>query len=192
MSTKMLVEMRDLMRWRHYSIHAERVYCHWVTRYVHFHNMQARDDLPDRERKIEARLTHLARDLQVASSTRIQVMNALVFLYKHLLKQPLSGGIDAHRARRRARIPVVLTREDTARVDRIDVRSAPARRQASVRVGLAHHGMPPDPGPGPGPGPGDEGPHVLHPTSCSMLATESQAHWMTSRTNVDPFQSRSS
>ena len=43
-------------------------------------------------------------------------MNALVFLYKHVLKQPLSGEINADRARKQSRIPVVLTREETARV----------------------------------------------------------------------------
>ena len=43
-------------------------------------------------------------------------MNALVFLYKHVLEQPLSGEINADRARRKVRIPVVLTREETARV----------------------------------------------------------------------------
>ena len=43
-------------------------------------------------------------------------MNALVFLYRHVLKQPLSGEINADRARRNATIPVVLTREETARV----------------------------------------------------------------------------
>ena len=78
--------------------------------------MQSRDDLRHGEEKIEAFLTHLARDRQVAASTQNQAMNALVFLYKHVLKQPLSGEINADRARRKVRIPVVLTREETARV----------------------------------------------------------------------------
>ena len=116
MSTKLLDEMRDLMRRRHYSIHTERAYRDWVKRYVRFHNMQSRDDLRPGEEKIEAFLTHLARDRQVAASTQNQAMNALVFLYKHVLKQPLSDEINADRARRKVKIPVVLTREETARV----------------------------------------------------------------------------
>ena len=116
MSTRLLDEMRNLMRRRHYSIHAERAYRDWVKRYVRFHNMQSRDDLRHGEEKIEAFLTHLARDRQVAASTQNQAMNALVFLYKHVLKQPLSGEINADRARKQPRIPVVLTREETARV----------------------------------------------------------------------------
>ena len=116
MSTRLLDEMRDLMRRRHYSIHTERAYLDWVKRYVRFHNMQSRDDLRHGEEKIEAFLTHLARDRQVAASTQSQAMNALVFLYKHVLEQPLSGEINADRARKQPRIPVVLTREETARV----------------------------------------------------------------------------
>ena len=116
MATRLLDEMRDLMRRRHYSIHTERAYRDWVKRYVRFHNMQSRDDLRPGEEKIEAFLTHLARDRQVAASTQNQAMNALVFLYKHVLEQPLSGEINADRARRKVRIPIVLTREETARV----------------------------------------------------------------------------
>ena len=116
MSTRLLDEMRDLMRRRHYSIHTERAYRDWIRRYVRFHNMQSRDDLRHGEKKIEAFLTHLARDRQVAASTQSQAMNALVFLYRHVLEQPLSGEINADRARKRPRIPVVLTREETARV----------------------------------------------------------------------------
>ena len=52
----------------------------------------------------------------MAASTQNQAMNALVFLYKHVLGQPLSGEVNADRARRNARIPVVLTREETARM----------------------------------------------------------------------------
>ena len=116
MATKLLDEMRTLMRRRRYSIHTERAYRDWVKRYVRFHNMQSRGDLRHGEEKIEAFLTHLARDRQVAASTQNQAMNALVFLYKHVLKQPLSGEINADRARKQSRIPVVLTRKETARV----------------------------------------------------------------------------
>ncbi len=53
MATKLLDEMRDLMRRRHYSIHTERAYRDWVKRYARFHNMQSRDDLHPGEEKIE-------------------------------------------------------------------------------------------------------------------------------------------
>ena len=116
MSARLHDEMRNLMRRRHYCIHTETAYRNWVKRNVRFHNMQSRDDLHHGEEKIEAFLTYLARDRQVPTSAQNQAMNALVFLYKHVLEQPLSGEINADRARKQSRIPVVLTREETARV----------------------------------------------------------------------------
>ena len=116
MSIRLLDEMRDLVRRRHYFIHTERTCRDWLKRYFRFHNTQSRDDLRHVAEKIEAFLTHLARERQVAAFTRNQAMNALVFLFRHVLNQPLSGEINADRARRQPRIPVVLTRGETARV----------------------------------------------------------------------------
>jgi len=78
--------------------------------------MRSRADLRDGEKKIEAFLNHLAIDLHVAPSTQNQAMNALVFLYKHVLKEPLDGEINAERAPKRLKLLVVLTRKETARV----------------------------------------------------------------------------
>jgi len=78
--------------------------------------MKSRDDLSEGEKKIETYLTFLARDRNVAPSTQNQALNALVFLYKHVLKQPLNEKINAERAARKIKIPVVLTREETKRI----------------------------------------------------------------------------
>ena len=116
MSSRILDEMRDVMRRRHYSIRTERAYCDWVKRYALHFNMQSRADLRDGERKIEEYLTFLARDRNVAPSTQNQALNALVFLYKHVLKQPLKDSINAERAAKKVKIPVVLTRDETKRI----------------------------------------------------------------------------
>lgn len=116
MSVKLLEEMHRTMRRRHYSIHTEHSYCSWTKRYILFHKMRSRDDLRDGERKIESFLNHLAIDLHVAPSTQNQAMNALVFMYKHVLKQPLDKEINAERAPKRVKIPVVLTREEAAQI----------------------------------------------------------------------------
>ena len=86
---KLLDQIRNVLRLHHYSIHTERAYLDWIRRYVHFHQMRSREDLADGERKIEAFLTDLAVRGQVAASTQNQAMNALVFLYKKVLAQPL-------------------------------------------------------------------------------------------------------
>ena len=78
--------------------------------------MRSRADVRNGEKKIEAFLNHLAIELHVAPSTQNQAMNALVFLYKHVLKEPLDGEINAERAPKPLKLPVVFTREETARV----------------------------------------------------------------------------
>ena len=113
---KLLDEVRDIMRLHHYSIHTERTYCGWIKRYIQYHSMTSREELINGEAKIEAFLTHLAVDKALSPSTQNQAMNALVFLHKHVLKRPLDGNINAVRARKKVNIPVVMTREEVARV----------------------------------------------------------------------------
>ena len=115
-SRKILDEVRDVMRLHHYSIHTERSYCDWIKKYVQFHGMNSRDDLKRGEKKIEAFLTHLAVNNNVAPSTQNQAMNALVFLYKKVLKNPLDEEINATRANKKINVPVVMTREETSKV----------------------------------------------------------------------------
>jgi integron integrase len=110
---KILDEVRDVLRLHHYSIHTERTYCDWIRRYIRFHKMVSREDLIDGEAKIESFLTHLAVHANVAPATQNQAMNALVFLYRKVLKQELSGVINAIRAKKKENIPVVLSRSET-------------------------------------------------------------------------------
>ncbi len=116
MSRKLLDEMRHVMRRKHYSLRTEKAYCDWVKRYVRYHGMRSRDDLGGAEEKIEAFLTHLAVDRQVAPATQNQAMNALVFLYKQVLGVALDKKIDAVRAPRRINVPVVLSADEVARI----------------------------------------------------------------------------
>jgi len=66
MSSKILDDMRDVKRRRHYSIRTKRRYCEWVKRFVLHFNMKSRNDLTEGEKKIEMYLTFLARDRNVA------------------------------------------------------------------------------------------------------------------------------
>jgi len=120
MSTKpgktLLEETRETMRRLHYSIHTERAYCDWITRYIRFHHLQEKAALLMKpEKKVEDFLTHLAVRANVAVSTQNQAFNALIFLYKKVLDHPLEG-IEATRTRKEKRIPVVLTRDEVKQV----------------------------------------------------------------------------
>ena len=82
---KLLDQVRQVLRLHHYSIHTERAYLEWIVRYVRFHRMRSRDDLFPPEPNIEAFLTDLAVNGNVAAATQNQAMNALVFPYKRVL-----------------------------------------------------------------------------------------------------------
>jgi hypothetical protein len=89
------------MRVKHYSIPTERNYTEWIKRYVQFHKMLSRDDLDGGEEKIKKFLTHLAIQANVAPATQNQAMNALIFLYKKILKIELKVEINAVRAKKK-------------------------------------------------------------------------------------------
>ena len=80
---KLLEQVRDTLRLKHYSIRTENSYISWIKRYILFHNKRQPKDM--RKHEIEVFLTHLAVDLKVASSTQNQAFNALLFLYREVL-----------------------------------------------------------------------------------------------------------
>ncbi len=79
------IHTEEKLRVRHYSIHTERCYCDWIKKYILFHKMTSRRDLAGGEEKLERFLTHLAVHKNVAPATQNQAMNAILFLYKHVL-----------------------------------------------------------------------------------------------------------
>ena len=112
---KLLEQVREVLRLRHYSIRTERCYSDWIRRYIRFHKMRSREELSGGEGKIELFLSDLAVNGHVAASTQNQAFNALLFLYREVLHQDL-GNIQAVRADRPARVPVVLTAEEARQV----------------------------------------------------------------------------
>ena len=103
---KLLDQMREVMRLKHYSIRTEQSYCDWVRRYVGFHQMRSREDMLPPEPKMEAFLSDLAVKGNVAVSTQNQAFNALLFVYREVLHVPV-GQIESVRATRPVRVPAV-------------------------------------------------------------------------------------
>lgn len=110
---KLLDRVREILRVKHYSIRTEAAYLSWIKRYILFHNMRHPKTMGTPE--IEAFLTHLAVQNNVAASTQNQALCALLFLYKEVLHQEI-GSVDAVRAKKPKRLPVVLSREEVERV----------------------------------------------------------------------------
>jgi integron integrase len=112
---KLLEQVREVMRLKHYSIRTETSYSDWIRRYVKFHGMKSREELQPAEEKMELFLSDLAVNGHVAASTQNQAFNALLFLYREILHQPL-GQVQALRADRPVRVPVVLTVDEVREV----------------------------------------------------------------------------
>jgi integron integrase len=110
---KLLDQVRDALRLKHYSIRTENSYVDWIRRYILFHHKRHPAEMGAAE--IEAFLTHLAVEEHVAASTQNQALSALLFLYREVLHQDL-GPIDALRARKPKRLPTVLTRDEVQRL----------------------------------------------------------------------------
>jgi len=111
---KLLEQVRETLRLKHYSIRTEEAYVHWIKRFILFHNK--RHPLEMGLPEIQAFLTHLAVKERVAASTQNQALAAILFLYREVLHKELEGSIEAIRARRPKRLPTVLTKEEVSRL----------------------------------------------------------------------------
>ena len=111
---RLLDQLWAAIRTRHYSIRTEDAYLYWVRKYILFHGKRHPAELGAPE--LEAFLTHLAVERNVAASTQSQALSAILFLYREVLGLQLPWLQEVVRARRPQRLPVVLTREEVARL----------------------------------------------------------------------------
>jgi integron integrase len=104
---KLLDQVRQLLRLRHYSLRTEEAYLAWMKRFILFHGKRHPRELDERD--ISAFLTSLAVEGKVAASTQNQALSALLFLYKEVLGRELAfiGGVV--RVKRPPKLPVVLS-----------------------------------------------------------------------------------
>ena len=110
---KLLDQVRQAIRSKHYSIRTEEAYVGWIKRFIFFHGKRHPKEMGRPE--IEAFLSHLAVEQKVSASTQNQALNALLFLYRDILKQPFDG-LDCTRAKRPQKMPVVLTKSEIQRL----------------------------------------------------------------------------
>ena len=111
---KLLDQLREAIRTRHYSPRTEEAYVMWVKRFIHFHNLRHPASMGADE--VNAFLSSLALNDNVAASTQNQALNALLFLYRHVLAEPLPWLDEIMRAKRTSRLPVVLTPDEVRMV----------------------------------------------------------------------------
>src|SRR2546426_6381637 len=111
---KLLDQVSDVARFRHLSLRTEEAYRNWIKRFILFHGKRHPREL-DAE-AVRSFLTHLAVNEHVAASTQNQAFNALLFLYRHVLKQEPPNIEGVERARHSRRLPVVFTKGESTAV----------------------------------------------------------------------------
>src|SRR5688572_2776859 len=111
---KLLDQVRDTIRLKHYSIRTERAYVDWIKRFILFHHKRHPNDMGAPE--VQVFLTDLAVKQHVAASTQQQALSALLFLYREVLRQELPWMDDITRAKKPKRLPVVLTQQEVRSV----------------------------------------------------------------------------
>jgi integron integrase len=112
---KLMDQVRQVLRYHHFSYRTEQTYCDWIIRFVKFHGCQKHPNSMGKS-EVEAFLSHLAINRKVSASTQRQALNAIVFLYKHVLDKPIEGSIAPVKAKKRRRLPVVTTKAEVRRV----------------------------------------------------------------------------
>ena len=111
---KLLDQVRQTIRLKHYSIRTEEAYVGWIRKFILFHGKRHPAEM--KEGEVAAFLSHLANQANVTASTQNQAFSALLFLYRHVLKQNLGEIEGVDRAKRPSHLPVVLTRAEVKAV----------------------------------------------------------------------------
>lgn len=111
---RLLEQVRDAIRLKHYSLSTEKSYLYWIRFFIRFHQLRHPRELGEQD--IQRFLTFLAVERNVAAGTQNQALNAIVFLYREVLKQPLGDFSNAVRAKKSQRLPSVFSQDEAQRV----------------------------------------------------------------------------
>jgi len=107
---RLMDQVREVLRFYHYAYSTEKTYVFWILEYIRFNNKRHPSEMGKTE--IERFLSNLAINKQVSASTQNQAFNAILFLYRDVLKSPIPDQINALRAKRYKRLPTVLSKKE--------------------------------------------------------------------------------
>lgn len=113
-SVRLLDQVRERIRYLHYSLSTEQTYLYWVRFFIRWHGLRHPREMGAQH--VEAFLSMLATERKVSAATHNQALRALLFLYREVLDIELPWLENIHRPSNPKRIPSVLTREEVAAV----------------------------------------------------------------------------
>jgi integron integrase len=126
--TRLLDRVRNAIRIRQYSPATEKAYVGWVRRFILFHEKRHPAEMGKLE--IEAFLSYLAVERKVSASTQNQALQAILFLYRHVLEIELPWLDEVVRAKPRRRVPVVLSRNEV----RLIIKNTPPAQRLPISL----------------------------------------------------------
>lgn len=109
-----LTHIQEFMYTRHYAKRTIETYLYWIKGFIIFNDKRHPSRLAEAE--VEAFLSHLSCQMNVAPSTQKVALNALVFLYKEVLRSPLKSHMTFNKSARQTKLPIVLTCDETAKL----------------------------------------------------------------------------
>ncbi|MBQ4838548.1 integron integrase [Pseudoalteromonas luteoviolacea] len=112
MKSPFLSMIQEHMYTQRYAKSTISCYLYWITAFIRFHNLLHPKTLD--EEAVEQFLSHLANQQNVAANTQAQALNALVYMYKEIIKQPLSLSLKFNKSHRQQKLPIVLTEREIA------------------------------------------------------------------------------
>lgn len=107
---KLLDQVRQIIRIKHYSLRTEESYINWIKRFIFFHDKKHPIEMGEEE--IGKFITYLAQNEKVSASTQNQALCAIVFLYKNVLQKELKNTISIYWSKRPKKLPVVFTKNE--------------------------------------------------------------------------------
>ena len=113
-SARLLDQLRERIRYMHYTLRTEQAYVYWVRFFIRWHAMRHPRDMGARE--IEAFLTMLATEYKVSAATHNQALSAILYLYREVLDVELPWLGNINRPTRPKRLPAVLSKEEVSRL----------------------------------------------------------------------------
>ena len=130
-SRKLLDQVSDAIRVKHYSLRTEQTYKDWIKRYILFHNKRHPKDMGLDE--IQAFISHLATERALSASSQNHALSAVIFLYRYVLQKQVDFPSDLVRAEKSKTLPVVLTQQEALAV--INYMKGPSQLMAKVLYG---------------------------------------------------------
>jgi integrase len=111
---KLLEQVKDILRAKHYSPRTEETYVDWIKRYILFHEKRHPKEMGEKE--IQEFITHLATQANLAASSQNQALSAIIFLYRHVLRLEIEISKQIIHAKKAERLPTVLSKAEAIAV----------------------------------------------------------------------------